>query len=736
VNGLLDQLGNLRSRFVPQPADDLAKYGLDKPPVTVFVELGDRKHTLEFGEPRESSEANRASRETYLRMDSRPEVVRLGPGVLAALDRRTDYYQQRRLFPFERVAKEDNKQEKVERLAAKGLAVEEKKGDKKPEGIRFALANDDARGWRLAAPVSDRLEPRARESLLAAVPDVWAENFVTASPGATGLAAPERTVEVTRGDGTKVTLLVGNVSSTRTRKVMLPAPPGTGLPPREEAVQDEYRYAKLKDNDQVFAVRADKLKDVFVAADTLRDPQVARFKSEDARRVVIEQGGQSIELAKDGDRWKLVRPVKADADTAKVSELLSKLSLLEARDKDVIDNAKPEQYGLEKPAAVVTVTVEEETGEGETRTKKPRTLAVRVGKHDAAAKKLYVQAEGWPRVSVVEDGLLTLATRPALAYRGKRVLDFAAGDVATVSLRHGGKVVGLKQEKGAWKLTAPLAADADADKAGSLASGLGALEAQEFVADAPPSGELEKSYGLGRSALAATVTFADRAKPARTLLVGKARGGGKPGYFAKVEDSPAVFAVGDETHGLLERDALALLPLQLWQVPAAEVASVKIHKAGQDEYALTPKDGGYRLGGPFDAAGSAAAGQRCDGPLPRQLRRRSREEPRRVRARQALAPADRDGQGRQGPHPPPRQARPEGRALREGRRPQRGGRGRRQARRRDRPRPTRPARPRPAERGRRKGRPGAGQVRRRGADPGAQGRSVARPRRARGAVRC
>ena len=43
----------------------------------------------------------------------------------------------------------------------------------------------------------------------------------------------------------------------------------------------------VKDNDQIFEIKADKLKDLFVAPNTLRDDRLARFRTEDARKVEI-----------------------------------------------------------------------------------------------------------------------------------------------------------------------------------------------------------------------------------------------------------------------------------------------------------------------------------------------------------------------------------------------------------------------------------------------------------------
>ncbi len=107
VRGLLDTLAGLRSRFVPTPVEEggFAEYGLDKPAVTVVLKTAKGEHKLAFADdPKpKDNKSTRFDRATRLRVDDRPEVLRLGPGLVALLERPADYYQQRRLFPFERV---------------------------------------------------------------------------------------------------------------------------------------------------------------------------------------------------------------------------------------------------------------------------------------------------------------------------------------------------------------------------------------------------------------------------------------------------------------------------------------------------------------------------------------------------------------------------------------------------------------------------------------------------------
>jgi len=56
-------------------------------------------------------------------------------------------------------------------------------------------------------------------------------------------------------------------------------------------------------------------------------------------------------LVKDKDRWRLDKPLHADADRQKVTDLLSRLSSLEARAARMCwDGADPKTYGLDPPA--------------------------------------------------------------------------------------------------------------------------------------------------------------------------------------------------------------------------------------------------------------------------------------------------------------------------------------------------------------------------------------------------
>src|SRR5207248_6533058 len=100
--------------------------GLAEPRYKVEVKAGPTEYALAFGEGRDR--ASPFYRPTYLRLargtEWKPEVVRLGPGLLALLDRPQDFYQQRRLFAHRRVPKGGGSPDQVERVVADRVVAE------------------------------------------------------------------------------------------------------------------------------------------------------------------------------------------------------------------------------------------------------------------------------------------------------------------------------------------------------------------------------------------------------------------------------------------------------------------------------------------------------------------------------------------------------------------------------------------------------------------------------------
>ena len=701
VNALVEALGGLRSQFeaIPITADtDLAPYGLDQPRATVTLAMPYETYEFALGEA-PATDRNQFARPTYLRLlrgtnikEPPNEIVRLAPGLLALLDRPTDYYLQRRLFPSERIAKEADPNAKVSKLVAANVSIVKPKtgGPALDVGLgalasalmrdqRVSLTRTD-KTWELSAPQRDRLDPAAADALLAAIPELWAERFVEVDlPSVAaalagnetfasrmtglgwlamtaldydkekheepppwllakaGLAGPEvRQIIVTRTNGEQMTLLIGGVAGTGAKPRPRQPP---GFPPMEpeESGGEEMRYAKVANNPRVFLIKSAVLKDVFVTPDTLRDARLARFNPSEVRELEIAQpDGETLHFvkSKDKDIWKLVSPLKADADATKVNELLTRLSALEARGDRIVaaDEANPAAQGFDKPATIkVTWETEKKDAEGDAK-KTTKSTTLKLGK--SVNNKLLVKVDDWPRVNVVDDGsatnpnppppvsrpalyaavplahfmaldngLTAQAARPGRDYRSTRLFEFAAGDVDKIEIQHNGRTLILQQYKGEWTIAAPFDARADAAKAAALANQLSQLVALKYEGDEVKSDQVDAQFGVGKSAsLVATVTFQDPKRPPRTLRLGKQREGTQE-FFGKLDDGDSVFAVNGEFVAAVDKPALELIDPALLRLEPGKIE--RLTKSGTVALALEGKGDDWLVfdapGGPFRA---------------------------------------------------------------------------------------------------------------------------------------
>jgi hypothetical protein len=601
VEQLVTLLSTLHSRFAPllvADEDDREKLGLvGHKLLQVTVKAAGKDYHLAFGE--EPGESNRFSRPTYLRLDESSEALRVAPGLIAALDRPQQYFMQRRLFPVERIAKEGGERaEHVEQLAAHEVAV--KRGSEAYTVVRTH------EGWIMREPVRDRVDPDKMKTILSGVPDIWAKEFVEAGKKTLedfGLKEPEQVLKVTplQGDAQRdaITLLVGKTSDKRSRMVQKQGPPFMPKP-QIDFIEEEFKYAKLQDNDQVFEITADRLKDIVVAPGTLRDPRLARFKTEDVKKLAIHEGGRALSFVKEDKGWKLFIDDKPafDVERTKVDDILDKLSGLRADGKDIIDKADPKAYGLQKPASV-KVTVEE--GKDKEKEKQTKEFTFLLGKQETGDKgKLYVQVAGWDRINAVEGDLLKLAQRPALAYRSRRVLDFSTTEATRVDVERPGEKYALERQGSNWRLAMPVQADLDPARVDALPRELAHLEAVEFIASDPKAEELEKVYSLAKPAATLKVEFGDKKKPEQVVQVGNKREG-KEECYARLGAEATVFTIKKDVFETLTRDSLSLRTAELWKFEPDDIAEVRVRKG--EEYSLQRDGEGkeWKISGPFTA---------------------------------------------------------------------------------------------------------------------------------------
>ncbi len=249
-------------------------------------------------------------------------------------------------------------------------------------------------------------------------------------------------------------------------------------------------FAKLSDQPWVISVTKADAEKILPKLDQWRDPKVTHARILDAHKIELTVGEGRLVLEKEGLEWKMTSPMAAKAEQSAVNDLLNALNDLKAT--DWVDQPKDKkEYGLDKPGAEIVLGIKGSA----------QAERILVGGNTESGLLAYVHQAASPSIAVVKlDAAQKLKVNP-LSYRDRTVFKFDRPQADRVELTRGTAKTVLTKQGGSWKLTAPIAADADTDAVNDLMGDLSALKASQIVGE----GDLGK-FGLDKPELTVSVT--------------------------------------------------------------------------------------------------------------------------------------------------------------------------------------------------------------------------------------
>ena len=272
-------------------------------------------------------------------------------------------------------------------------------------------------------------------------------------------------------------------------------------------------YARVPGEKRVFLVSS-YLESTFNKTPfAMRDKTILKIERDKADSLELLEGSTSIQLAKKGSDWMLVKPVAARADFPAVEGAIERLGSAQMVGITEAEAASLAKYGLDKPTATITV------GMGSSR------ATLTLGKTDNAV--VFAKDASRPMVFTVAPTLKTDVIKTVADLRRKDLFDARAFTATHADFRRGSETIVLdkskgKDEKDLWKNGA--GKDVDAMKAEDLLTKMTALRAASFE-DTPHA-------SLKMPALVVTVRFSDN----RTETVTFGRSGSD--VFASRGDEP------------------------------------------------------------------------------------------------------------------------------------------------------------------------------------------------------
>jgi hypothetical protein len=272
---------------------------------------------------------------------------------------------------------------------------------------------------------------------------------------------------------------------------------------------------------------------------TARKGRVFTAEPADVTQLTLKRPGDAVEVKREGDAWQMVVPLKARGDRGPIEEVLA--NVLTAKIDREIAASPPSlgEFGLDKPAAEVTVTL-----------KNGKQLGLALGAKSPTGVWVYARERDKPAVFVLGDSVLRDATRPVADFRDKTVLTFDRKQVTGLDIASRDETLGLESADGGWKIVRPVALAADGDTVSDFLEKLGAAKVKEFVADAPAS---LAAYGLDRPWRVTLHTGKDKERASRALLLGKIDGD-KKGVYAMRDGEPTVLLIPEDVWTALPKN--------------------------------------------------------------------------------------------------------------------------------------------------------------------------------------
>jgi hypothetical protein len=425
--------------------------------------------------------------------------------------------------------------------------------------------------WRLVAPVRTRAHVGEVTRILDTLEALVRSEVITGrqqreqnlNPGDFGFARPRARISL-RENGRDMTLLIGRDT-----------PLGGNL------------FVKVETEASIFVASSNLLASLPARVDDLRDRRIFQGFPNEATRLDIRRPDGLLQLARaDQGVWRMQKPYTGRAAYAAVQALLDRL--FEARALEFVADtmAAASLYGLDEPAAQITIAGARAKGEQVLRLGRPV---------EGRTNEVYATLEGTEHVFSVAAGLLETLSVGATDLRDRRLLTLPAYDIGYIHNEEGEQTLSLaRAEDGMWSVVEPRQFKANEPRLQQALSEWTGLRIETFIDSpgtnlatwglSPPDRRIVFARHAPGHGAAATAPTVDPGQTV-TLLVARDNDPRQPLVLVKVE--------GEESLYRVSRDGLAALPMAplyyrdpvVLRVDSNEVRSVVRTMLGQEQTA-------------------------------------------------------------------------------------------------------------------------------------------------------
>jgi hypothetical protein len=401
-----------------------------------------------------------------------------------------------------------------EREKLEGIVIEN--GDDKIE-----LRRHD-RKWRLEAPFKDQADAAAIERFLSDL-DGW-QKFET-------IPAEEIAKDKSRLDEF-------GLSKAKLRVKLI----GPDAPPEiifgGDAALEGRMYVRVGNSDDVFIAAQSVRNDISIKPEEFRDKKLTELATAQITRALLKTAAGEMELAKRGEHWEIVKPLRARGDDQKIADLLAQITTARIEQFVAEDRGDLRPYGLAEPRGSITLFSDGDN--------QGQMLQIG-GVPEKAKEQVYVRFTARNAVYTLPKKIEEILGLKPSDLRDKHLvrLDTDILDRITIEAAGKGKTVLARKEE-TWAIASRNNQAGNAGEVKRLLDQVQAEQVTKFVEDV--ASDLPK-YGLDKPQL--QLTFSSFASentaetvagehPFATIAFGKVDG---DNVYARLGDEPFIVAV-------------------------------------------------------------------------------------------------------------------------------------------------------------------------------------------------
>ncbi len=209
-------------------------------------------------------------------------------------------------------------------------------------------------------------------------------------------------------------------------------------------------YLRIDDNPTIYVVNDRLHKRLNQPVSDLRSKSLATITPGSVQHISLVRGDEKVELTQDAGIWRMIAPRVGRADRAKAEELVNAISYASVAEFIEDAPASLARFGLDKPAAILTLHQTTITEEDE------RTYKLAIGNPTDLSKEHYFAMwQDVPVVFTLGKSTFEKLRMPAEDMASRKLVEVSAGNVQQVAInRRTGTLVFVKNN-GAWSFGDP-----------------------------------------------------------------------------------------------------------------------------------------------------------------------------------------------------------------------------------------------------------------------------------------